>query len=190
MSGARAAFLAFLTEASGTHGFAVTGLRVLRNDIESQNITIANGNMFVVGWAQDDPNIPGNILSRPGWQRSQFLQNLSPGGKSHLYLGWGWIALVYDRWEDDYRHRFADELQCSHGQVMCDAMGDLRLLRIDVTHNRGIATREYSGRCTTLTDWFTIEDEIMVDAKRISSFYDIISSSEETFYVNRTMDRL
>jgi hypothetical protein len=189
MSKARATFLSFLAEISGTHGFAVTGLRVLRREVELQNITIANGNMLVVGWAQDDPNTPGNILSRPGWQRNQFLENLGPGGISHQYLGWGWITLVYDRWEDDYRHRFAAELQCSHNEVMCDAIGDLRLLRNDITHCRGIATREHSGRCKLLTDWFTIGDQIMVDAKRITSFYDIISANAEVFYVNRRADQ-
>jgi hypothetical protein len=186
VSRVRTDFLAFLAEASGTHAFAVTGLRVLRREVESQKISIANGNMLVVGWAQDDPNTPGDILSRPGWQRSQFLQNLAPGGISARYLGWAWITLVYDRWEDDYRHRFANEMKCAHGQAMCDAIGDLRHLRNVVTHSKGIATREHAGRCKLLTEWFTIGHEIMVNVKRISYFDDIISANDTAFYVGRT----
>jgi len=43
MSKARAEFLAFLSEASGTHAFAVRGLRLLRREIETQNINVAHG---------------------------------------------------------------------------------------------------------------------------------------------------
>jgi hypothetical protein len=183
MSKARTDFLAFLSEASGTHAFAVRGLELLRREIETQNIHVARGNTLLVGWAREDPNVPGEILSRPGWQRSQFLNNLGPTGISMMYLGWAWITLVFDRWEDDYRHRFANEMGCAHSRVMCDAIGDLRYLRNDVTHNKGMATREHSGRCILLHDWFTIGREIMVTDEKISSFYDIISANDVAFYV-------
>lgn len=94
--------------------------------------------------------------------------------------------MVYDRWEDDYRHRFANEMKCAHGQAMCDAIGDLRHLRNVVTHSKGIATREHAGRCKLLTEWFTIGHEIMVNVKRISYFDDIISANDTAFYVGRT----
>jgi hypothetical protein len=154
----------------------------LRSEIETQEINVARGNTLLVGWAREDPNVPGEILSRPGWQRDQFLSNLGPDGICMMYLGWTWITLVFDRWEDDYRHRFAREMGCAHSRVMCDAMGDLRYLRNDVTHNRGIATREHSGRCILLGDWFTTGREIMVTDEKISSFHDIISANDHAFY--------
>jgi hypothetical protein len=180
---AREEFLAFLSEASGTHAFAVRGLKLMRREVETQKINVARGNTLLVGWARDNPNRPGDILSRPGWGHDQFLSNLGPDGISMIYLGWAWITLVFGRWEDDYRHRFAKDMGCSHGEVKCDAMGDLRYLRNDVTHNKGVATREWSGRCVLLHDWFVIGQVIRITDDKIASFYDIISADDTAFYV-------
>lgn len=192
MSKARAEFLEFLIEISGTHGFAIDGLRALRRELESesQRINIANGNTLQFGWTQDDPDTPGTIPFRAAWRPDQFTRNLAPGGISDIYLGWGWITLVYDRWEDDYRHRFASEMKCSHSMVRCDALGDLRHLRHDVTHSKGIATRQQAGKCKLLTEWFTIGRQIVIDADRIRYFYDVIFTAERAFYVgaNSTQD--
>jgi hypothetical protein len=56
------------------------------------------------------------------------------------------------------------------GYVACDAMGDLRRLRHDITHGKGIATRRESGKCKLLTDWFTIGQYINVDILHASRF--------------------
>lgn len=119
---AREEFLSFLSEASGTHAFAVRGLKLVRNEFETQKINVAIGNTLLVGWARENPSAPGDILSRPGWGPDRFLDNLGPGGISMTYLGWAWVTLVFDRWDDDYRHRFAREMGCSHGQVKCNAL--------------------------------------------------------------------
>jgi hypothetical protein len=73
-------------------------------------------------------------------------------------------------------------MSCSHGQVACDAIGDLRHLRNDVTHNRGIATKDESGKCVLLKDWFAIGGYIEVGISRVSWFYDLISSDERSVY--------
>ncbi len=179
---ARAAFLDFLAEASGTHAFALAALQLQRKEVESRLIVNPENPDPIVGWSGGDPNIPGEIKSRPGWRRSRYLKNTEHGGTCSRYLGWAWITLVFDRWEDDFRHRFAKEMNCSHSQVMCDAMGDLRHLRHDVTHNKGVATRRESGRCILLKDWFTLGSCIEVDLARVGYFFDLIASNENSVY--------
>jgi hypothetical protein len=180
---ARADFLHFLAEASGTHAFSLAALQLQRQQVESFPVINPENPDPMIGWGERDPNIPGEIKSRPGWRRSLYLRNTErDGGVCSRYLGWAWTTLVFDRWEDDFRHRFAREMNCSHGQVMCDAMGDLRHLRHDVTHSRGIATRDESGKCVLLKDWFAIGSYIEVDISRVSYFYDLISSNENSVY--------
>jgi len=101
MNDARTDFLIFLAEASGTHAFALSALQILRSETAASP-TLPENPDPVIGWCVGDPNIPGNILSRPGWRRSLLMKNLEPQGVCALYLGWAWITLVYDRWEDDY----------------------------------------------------------------------------------------
>jgi hypothetical protein len=180
---ARTDFLDFLAEASGTHAFSLASLQFQRGQFQSLPIMNPENPDPMIAWGEGDPNILGTIKSRPGWQRSRYLKNTEHGGICSRYLGWAWITLVFDRWEDDFRHRFAGEMNCSHGQVMCDAMGDLRHLRHDVTHNKGIATREESGRCALLREWFTVGSYIEINISRVSQFYDLISSNQNSVYV-------
>jgi hypothetical protein len=179
---ARVDFLGFLAEASGTHAFSLAALQLQRRQLQSLPVTNPENPDPMIGWGEGNPNIPGQIKSRPGWRRSRYLKNTEHDGVCSRYLGWAWITLVFDRWEDDFRHRFAKEMSCSHGHVMCDAMGDLRHLRHDVTHSKGIATRNESGKCVLLRDWFAIGGYIEVDISRVSCFYELISANEDSVY--------
>lgn len=175
-------FLSFIAEASGTHAFALSALQAQRTEHEQRPIINPDNPDPVIGWSAGDPNIPGEIKSRPGWRRSQYLQYTGHGGLCSRYLGWAWITLVYDRWEDDFRHRFAKEMACSYREVMCDPMEDLRHLRNDVSHNRGMATNEHSGKCAILTDWFTVGSLISIDISHPSRFYDLLAADENAIY--------
>jgi hypothetical protein len=178
----RTDLLSFIAEASGTHAFALSALQAQRRVTESQPIINPDNADPIIGWADGNPNVPGEIKSRPGWRRSQYLKNTEHGGMCSRYLGWAWVTLVYDRWDDDFRHRFAKEIGCSHGNLMCDPMGDLRHLRNDISHNKGIATSEHSGRCTILRDWFIIGTCIDIDISHPSRFYDLVDSNENLVY--------
>jgi hypothetical protein len=115
--------LNFIAEASGSHAFALSGIQAQRTIIESQPIINPDNPDPTIGWADGNPNTPGEIKSRPGWPRSRYLKNTEHGGMCSRYLGWAWVTLVFDRWDDDFRHRFAEEMDCSYKDVMCDLMG-------------------------------------------------------------------
>jgi hypothetical protein len=176
-------FLNFLQLASGTHAFAVSGLAMVRSVAIARMNKDVNNPDSMTCWADANPNIPGSINSRPGWRTSELIQNLENNGISARYLGWAWAVLVFDRWEDDYRSRFARELGCSHDHVFCDAIGDLNKIRNDISHNKGIASREKSGKCKLIQHWFTIGDEIDIDQRKAAEFYDLIASDENAIYI-------
>jgi hypothetical protein len=68
-------------------------------------------------------------------------------------------------------------------------MGDLRHLRHDVTHSKGIATKGESGKCILLTDWFTIGNYIEVNVVHASRFYDLIANDEKAIYMGNKLNR-
>ena len=118
---ALADFLDFLAEASGTHAFSLTALQLQRQQFESFPIINPENPDPMIGWGEGDPNISGEIKSRPGWRRSRYLRNTErDGGVCSRYLGWAWITLVFDRWEDDFRHRglFKSPQFDSHSRVI------------------------------------------------------------------------
>jgi hypothetical protein len=149
---------------------------------ESQPIINPENSDPIIGWSEGDPNIPGEIKSRPGWRRSQYLENTQLDGMCSRYLGWAWATLVYDRWDDDFRHRFAKEMGCSYDDVMCDVMGELRYLRNDISHNKGIATKRRSGRCILLKDWITVGNYINISISHPGRFYDLVVSTKNLVY--------
>jgi hypothetical protein len=177
--------LDFISNASGTHAFALSGLQGSRQEIEALPILNPDNPDPMIAWSKGDPNIPGEIKSRPGWRRSQYLKNTELGGICSRYLGWSWVTLVYDRWDDDFRHRFAHKMGCSHKQLKCDLMGDLRHLRNDISHNKGMATSEHSGQCRILKDWFTVGNFIDIAISHPSQFHDLVAGSSNLIYVER-----
>lgn len=80
------------------------------------------------------------------------LRHCLPGGRYSDLVGHGWIVNVYGMWEERFRSEIAQELGLSK-VLRCDPMGDFRLMRHDIAHHLGVASRRNTGRCSVLT-WF------------------------------------
>lgn len=93
-----------------------------------------------------------------------------------MYLGWAWATLVFDRWEDDFRHRFAAKMGCKHSDVLSEPMGDLRLIRNDIAHRRGLASAAGSGKCKLLTSWAKVGEPIVISQVDVASFVELMES--------------
>jgi hypothetical protein len=91
------------------------------------------------------------------------------GGPVETMLGQQWIVFAFSAWEEGYRRRLADALDCPLDDLRVPLLGDLRLLRNDVVHHRGIASARNAGRCKVLR-WFAEVDEIRLDIHRLAEF--------------------
>lgn len=70
------------------------------------------------------------------------------------------LVTVYSYWEGHYRQQLATVLGCAKNDLTGDIWGDIRWLRIAVTHHRAISTPEVE-KCKILT-WFKTGDEIIL----------------------------
>jgi hypothetical protein len=52
------------------------------------------------------------------------------------------LTAMYSEWDEYYRHRLAEETGAAAKSIKCDLMGDLRLMRHCVVHNKSIVTDE------------------------------------------------
>ncbi|WP_415905649.1 hypothetical protein ACMXYW_06570 [Neptuniibacter sp. QD48_55] len=62
------------------------------------------------------------------------LSGMDKNGPFSQLIANGIIVLLYELWNEDYRSKISDELGCATNEVMCDVMGDLRLIRNWITH--------------------------------------------------------
>lgn len=107
-----------------------------------------------------DPNDP-KAVADASWRKSQIEDAASTDGWLQEWLTHAWLALMFARWEAYYRPAFADANSVAQEQVRADVIGDIRNLRNDVIHHRGIATAKNTGKCKVLTN-FSIGDMILL----------------------------
>lgn len=104
---------------------------------------------------------------------------LSDGGFDQKKAASATIVFVFQIWEDKYRRNIVG----SDGKVMeaidSDIMGDLRLLRNSIIHNKGIAMGNVAS-CKVITR-FKPGDKIDLTK---SDIYDIISAIRSEFAVS------
>lgn len=77
-----------------------------------------------------------------------------------IRLSQQWIVAFFTFWEHEFRPRLAESHAVQPNEIVVPLLGDLRLLRNDVVHHRGVATAETTGRCEILGHWFELGDEI------------------------------
>ena len=97
--------------------------------------------------------------------------SVGAGGETEQLAFTGWIEEVYNTiWEGQYRKQLADALK-SQGVVLDrvsnQALGDIRLIRNDLVHNRRIANR--SAECEVLK-WFGKGDRMSLRIAHVLDF--------------------
>ncbi len=108
---------------------------------------------------------------RPGWTESvttvaarPVLDALDFGSQHYEWGGRMWLPTFFAVWEDDYRHRLAAAHQCKPRDFQIPFFGDLRKLRNDVTHRRGVARADGAASCEVLR-WFSVDEPITLNYK-------------------------
>jgi len=93
-------------------------------------------------YGHGNPNDPSNRLLHKTTQ-GEFKRRNAKGGRNHVRAGQLLLVLIYAFWEHEYRPPLAAALGLAdQNDLKLPLLGDLRLLRRDIIHHRGIATKE------------------------------------------------
>ena len=95
------------------------------------------------------------------------------GARYQVILGQAWVSSLYAAWEHHFRATIAKAVGVLQPEVMSDIMGDLRLIRHDIEHELGIATRANSGRCVR-HQWTAVDQSIEIGLQEIKEFMQLI----------------
>lgn len=170
-----------LNDLMTAHGFACMGLRRLREYFASTSKSLQDPDSVVnlADLVPDNPDWPKNPgwLPHTEWRLSDAVRQVQDDGPVETLLGWQWIVSVYALWEEEYRPRLAEAHGRTQAEEMYPLLGDLRLLRNDVIHHRGIATADNTGRCEVLK-WFQPDQIILVDGWHFGEFFRLFPWSQ------------
>ncbi len=162
----------FLNDAAGTYTYAITGLHIYRAK------TVQNLGEFK---PRADTMLEANSGPLPGkpdgetfqkWSQTEFFDNLDDDGLAARQIGYQWLTFVFHAWDDDhvgFRARIAAARGVEKTEVKMPVMGDLRLMRNDVIHHRGIAQAAWTGRCEQL-HWFEPGELIFIGRQMVWEF--------------------
>lgn len=96
-------------------------------------------------YGKGDPNDPGNVLFYWSTQ-GEFKARHQPGGTNHKLITQFCLVLVFAYWEEQFRRPITMALGLVPEAWTEPIMGDLRLLRNDIIHNRGVVTDKTATR--------------------------------------------
>jgi len=106
----------------------------------SPSKTDMDGTEFFYG--RGNPNDPSNRLLHRTTQ-AEFKKRNAKGGSNYVRAAQLLVVLLYAFWESAHRAKLVAALGLSHpDQLEIPLFGDLRLLRHDVIHHRGILTEK------------------------------------------------
>jgi hypothetical protein len=158
----------FVNDSVAAHGFSCMGLRQLPSLFQRVPVVPSNPDPDIaIGIG--DPNTP-EARQYAVWKKSEALVRVSQNGPVETTLGQQWIVYVYAAWEHEFRPRLAAVYRCDEGRLAYPLLGDLRHLRNDVVHHRGIATARNTGRCDVIRHWFVPGDVISLRGEHFAEF--------------------
>lgn len=92
----------------------------------------------------------------------KIVQRNSTDGRNSLIMAQMALITTFHYWEDKYRAMIASEFGLnSKDDLKVDGVGDIRLLRISIVHNKGIAKKEVER--SNRFRWFKENDQILLD---------------------------
>lgn len=109
------------------------------DDPENANIEYMDSAYHFYGVG--NPNDPKNIMWHKATQK-QFKERTAKGGINEKTACRNCIVLIYEFWETEYRNRIARALKVGRDKILIPIIGDLRLIRHAILHNKSRVTNE------------------------------------------------
>ncbi len=138
--------------------------RIPLEELDKRNLVYGKGN----------PNLPN---SYPLHKKSQgeVKERIKKDGKDYYDIAALCLVLIYQYWDEYYRLKFADEHRVEKNKIKWNIMGDLRLFRQSIIHNRGIAILDIN-KCKILK-WFKAGELININSHQFEEIVNNIKKS-------------
>src|SRR5262249_8891352 len=100
------------------------------------------------------------------------------------------IVFIFAYWDEEIRPRLARHRGLSSvNQIEVDALGDLRLLRRAIIHNRGILSAEGHHKLKVMKAMFSPDDEIIVSHDHMHKMFVYVKQGIAKLIIDHTGPR-
>ena len=142
--------------------------------------TTSGGSRFTFGAGKPEQ---GEILHSA--TVGDVLARMADGGKNQTLIAQYLLVLVFQVWEAEYRPRIASAVGVETNDVRVPILGDLRLLRNDTLHHRGVLRAESARKLEELASVVKAGQEIRLDRLQVNDIvrriYESMDSLEEGY---------
>lgn len=146
-----------------THAFhtaycmANAGMSYIADDIEKMDGYNPEGK-FQIG-EKDETFSSRTAVAEMG--NKEALDGMRKNGPFSQIIAHGIITWVYSLWNEVYREKIAAELSKDTNDIMCDVMGDIRIIRNFIVHDHAVASKKVDE--LTALDWVKEGPLVFVD---------------------------
>jgi hypothetical protein len=164
-------FVDFINRQVGVYMDAIAGFAGNKTRLELQIVRVRrrfnkgkdkDGANIVVSTSVEDPDSPEAIHNRISRAKDYLAEN-SEGGFNEQQQARAIIVFIFSYWDEEIRPRLTrNKNMTSPNGIRVDAMGDLRLLRHAIIHNKGKLETAAHGRLKIMKDLFEPNSEIHV----------------------------
>jgi hypothetical protein len=144
-----AAFISTINELYGHYIDSIVGfmanfrmINEAQQKVKSEMPQLMDLDSIAFAYGNSKPTDPTNNLQHQTTQGDYKRRNLK-GGRNHILAAQLLIVLIFSFWEHEYRPKFAAALGLKNStDLKVPLFGDLKFLRNDIVHHKGIVTRD------------------------------------------------
>ena len=134
-SSASKEFISFCQSIHICYYISTTGLQDFAKDLKKRRPNPERTMYFGKGHPND-----GNYHAKINMR--ELSKSVQKDGSYYDALAKSQIVLIFASWDEHYRTLIAQENNCGNAQITSDLMGDIRLIRNCIIHNKSIITSE------------------------------------------------
>jgi hypothetical protein len=169
--------------------FAGTKIRIERQ-IHRENFLTKqknnpDGTKTMVWNCVEDPNKPEPIISRIIRAPDHIAAN-SETGVNERYTVWGIIVFLFVYWNEDVRPRIARVRGVELNDIQVDALGDIRILRNSIIHNKGNLQASEYAKLKVLTSLVQPDALIALSHDQMHSLFVAVKSAIGDIVLEKT----
>jgi len=142
------------------------------------------GQKIIVSTSFEDPSQP-DIIHHRILRASDYLSNNSEGGINEQQHVRAIIIFLYTYWEDETRFRLAKSKNVDKNSILSDVMGDMRIIRHVILHDKGILKNEDKGKLKKL-DFFNADVPIFISNEIMHEIFALIKQDISKLMLEHT----
>ena len=175
-------YIDFINRQVGVYMDALAGFEGHHTRVERQvhrvnkpvSSHIDNTGQRVVVWASyEDPTQPDIIHNRI-IRAIDYIAANSDGGSNEQQHSQAVIVFLFTYWEEEIRPRLAVLRKVKPEEIRSDIMGDLRILRNLILHDKGIMRYEKHEKLKKLIDMFTVNQSMHISYENMHKIFVLI----------------